>query len=86
MRHVGFRGKFLGHLFWAFIFQGLSICYNKEKSLQRLTICVNQICSSIFTKMHNLANFFWKGRQEWEKACVDSRFPPWKLNALVKIR
>ncbi len=31
------------------------------KCLQRLTICVDQICSKRFVEMNNLAKFFWKG-------------------------
>jgi len=35
---------------------------------------------------HNLAKKYGNGRQEWEKACVNSSFPPTKLNIPVKTR
>ncbi len=31
-------------------------------------------------------NFFLKGRQEWNKACIDSQIRPRKLNTLIKTR
>jgi hypothetical protein len=52
-----FQGTCFGHAFS----KALLICYNKGKSLQRFKICVNEIHSRRFVKMHNLANCFWKG-------------------------
>jgi len=52
-----FQGTCLGHTFS----KACQYATTKEKSLQRFTICVNQIHSRRFAKMHNLANFFWKG-------------------------
>jgi hypothetical protein len=36
--------------------------------------------------MYNLTKKSRKGKQEWEKACVNSSLPPWKLNTLEKTR
>jgi hypothetical protein len=36
--------------------------------------------------MHNLAKKARKGRQEWEKTCVNLGLPIQKLNTLMEIR
>jgi hypothetical protein len=52
-----FQGRCFGHAF-SKACQHATI---EGKSLQILTICVNQICSKRFVEMNNLAKFFWKG-------------------------
>jgi len=67
-----FKGTCFGHAF-SKACQHATI---EGKSLQRFTICVDQICSKRFVKMNNLAKKIGNGRQEWEKACVNLGFPP----------
>ncbi len=86
MWYVGFGGKFPGHLVWACIFQGLLICYNKRKSLQRLMICVNEIYSIFFAKCITWTKKSKKGKQEWEKTCANLGLRLQKLNTPVKTR
>ncbi len=52
-----FQGTCFGHAF-SKACQHATI---KGKSLQRLTICVNQICSKRFVEMNNLTKKIWKG-------------------------
>ncbi len=67
-----FQGTCFGHAF-SKACQHATI---EGKSLQRFTICVDQICSKRFVKMNNLAKKIGNNRQEWEKACVNLGFPP----------
>ncbi len=49
-------------------------------------ICVNQIYSKNFVECVTWPKKSRKGRQEWEKACVNSGLPTQKLNTPMKTR
>ncbi len=51
------------------------------KDLQYVSIKVAQ---GDLQKCITWLNFFGKGKEEWEKACVNSSFPQKKLNTQVK--
>jgi hypothetical protein len=47
--------------------------------MQRLTMCVNQVCSKIFAKMHNLAKKIWKGWVKMGKCMCTFRSSPLEI-------
>jgi hypothetical protein len=48
-------------------------------------MCQSKLPKDMY-RNHNLAKKYGNGRQEWEKACVNSSFPPRKLNIPMKIK
>jgi hypothetical protein len=57
-----------------------------EKAWNFFKLCFDQVYIRTFTKSHNMAQKYGKGKQKWNRACVDFGIHPLKLNTLMKTR
>jgi len=77
-----FQGTCFGHAF-------SKVCQyviTKEKVCKDLQYVLIKFAQGNLQKCIIWPIFFGKGRQKWEKACVNSGLPPWKLNIPMKTR
>jgi hypothetical protein len=77
-----FQGTCFGHVFPK-VFNHATTNGN---CVNFLKLCFDQVYIRIFIKVHNMAQKYGKGKQKWNRACVDFGIHPRKLNTLMKTR
>ncbi len=81
-----FGGKFPRNMFWPCFPKVFNHATTNGNCVNFFKLCFDQVCIRIFTKVHNMAQKYGKGKQKWNRACVDFGIHPRKLNTLMKTR